>query len=179
MPILGTIASSITRSKLSTTSFESISTTTVGSGGSSTITFSSIPATFTHLQLRIITLTANPLQSAVVTFNGTNGGIHWLTGNGSTASGANDTAKTYFPLTQGSSTAPSAGIMDILDYANTNKFKTTRMLDGSDLAGSGNVSITSGLYQSTSAVSSITITAAASGSFNQYSSFALYGIKGA
>jgi hypothetical protein len=65
--------------------------------------------------------------------------------------------------------------MDILDYANTNKFKTTRTLEGYDANGSGNVSLTSGLWQSTSAINSITITAV--GTFNQYSQFALYGVK--
>ena len=51
MPILGVIASQIT-GHLSTNSFESIQTVTVGSGGQSSISFSSIPSTYKHLQLR-------------------------------------------------------------------------------------------------------------------------------
>jgi hypothetical protein len=51
MPILGIIASAIT-GNLVTTSYESIETVTVGSGGSATVTFSSIPATYTHLQIK-------------------------------------------------------------------------------------------------------------------------------
>jgi hypothetical protein len=66
--------------------------------------------------------------------------------------------------------------MDILDYANTNKFKTTRTLTGSDLNGSGVVSLDSGSWRSTSAITSITFTARAN-LINTYSSFALYGIK--
>lgn len=159
------------------TAYESIATVTVGSGGSSSISFTSIPGTFTHLQLRIMAVTNTTGQSATTTFNGTNGGVHWLTGNGSSASNANDTSKTFFPLTQGSTTAPCVGVMDILDYANTNKYKTTRQLEGYDTNGSGNVSITSGLWISFSAITSISI--AAVGTFNQYSHFALYGIKGA
>jgi hypothetical protein len=51
MPILGIIASS----KLTVSnSYESIATTTVGSGGSATVTFSSIPATYKHLQVRTL-----------------------------------------------------------------------------------------------------------------------------
>ena len=65
-------------------------------------------------------------------------------------------------------------IVDILDYANTNKYKTMRALDGFDANGSGYAVLWSGNWRSTSAVSTITITG---GTFAQYSSFALYGIK--
>ena len=50
MPILGIIASQDYNRV--TNSYESIATVTVGSGGSSSLTFSSIPATYTHLQIR-------------------------------------------------------------------------------------------------------------------------------
>ena len=52
MPILGIIASSIQGSK--TTAYESIATQTVGAGGVASVTFSSIPSTYKHLQLRIM-----------------------------------------------------------------------------------------------------------------------------
>ena len=65
--------------------------------------------------------------------------------------------------------------MDILDYSNTNKNKTLRQLAGTDNNGNGVVGLSSGLWQSTAAVASIDITAI--GSFSQYTSFALYGIK--
>jgi hypothetical protein len=175
-PILGIMASQIS-GHLETGAYESISTVTVGGGGSATITFSSIPSTYEHLQVRIMAVTNTTANSATTTFNGTNGRTHWLTGNGSSVSAAGDATKIFFPLTQGSTTAPCVGIMDILDYANTNKYKTTRALEGYDTNGAGNVSLTSGLWQSTSAINSITITAV--GTFNEYSQFALYGIKGA
>jgi hypothetical protein len=172
--ILGIMASS---RLVETTAYESISTVTVGGGGSASISFTSIPGTYTHLQVRIMAVTNTTANSATTTLNGTNGRVHWLTGNGSSASAAGDATKIFFPLTQGSTTAPCVGIMDILDYANTNKYKTTRALEGYDTNGAGNVSLTSGLWQSTSAINSITITAV--GTFNEYSQFALYGIKGA
>jgi hypothetical protein len=50
MPILGIIASS-RLGNLVTTSYESIATVTVGGGGSASASFTSIPATYTHLQL--------------------------------------------------------------------------------------------------------------------------------
>ena len=72
----------------------------------------------------------------------------------------------------------AASIIDILDYASTSKFKTTRVLDGYDANGSGEVIIGSGNWRSTSAITSITL-GPSSGNMKLYSSFALYGIKGA
>ena len=71
----------------------------------------------------------------------------------------------------------TAGVIDILDYANTNKYKTLRTLNGGDANGSGNIQIESGSWRNTAAITSITLTHNGSG-FTQYSSFALYGIKG-
>jgi len=50
MPILGTVASQFSSKPFN--SYESIQTVTVGAGGTATVTFSSIPATYTHLQIR-------------------------------------------------------------------------------------------------------------------------------
>jgi hypothetical protein len=77
-----------------------------------------------------------------------------------------------------------AGIVDILDYANTNKYKTIRSLTGHDhngvIAGiHAIVNLNSGSWRSTSAINSIVIGVVSGTAFNQYSSFALYGIKGA
>jgi hypothetical protein len=71
----------------------------------------------------------------------------------------------------------STSVLDILDYANTNKTKVIRSLDGNDTNGSGNVGLYSGMYNSTNAITSVTI-APQSGNWNQYTTFALYGIKG-
>jgi hypothetical protein len=71
----------------------------------------------------------------------------------------------------------------LLDYQNTNKFKTIRNLQGFDANGDGSgaryyaIRFFSGLWQSTSAITSITITAP-NGNWATGSSFALYGIKG-
>lgn len=186
-PILGIMASSIS-GNLSTNSFESIATTTVGAGGSSTITFSSIPSTYTHLQLRVIGKLSGSIGygQAYVQFNSdtaANYSAHQLYGTGSSAaSGATVSATkadvtTWFP----DSTTTSmfgASVTDILDYANTNKYKTLRVLGGFDTnnTNSGLVGFFSSSWRSTSAVTSMTITAASN--FLQYSSFALYGIKG-
>ena len=162
-------------------SYESISTVTVGSGGSSTITFSSIPSTFKHLQLRLITKDGG--GNVPMRFNGDTGNNyanHYINSDGAAYSaGALTThgtlyASLYSP--QGVANTFGASVVDILDYTNTNKNTTVRMLAGADTNGGGNVQLVSGVWINTSAVSSIVLTGASN--FAQYSSFALYGIKG-
>jgi hypothetical protein len=83
---------------------------------------------------------------------------------------------------QNNNTANSfaGAVIDVLDYASTNKYKTFRSLSGVDLNGSGLVGLFSGfLYSNTNAISNITLYAnAGADNFAQHSQFALYGIKG-
>ena len=186
MPILGAVASS--RLTGPTTSYESIATTTVGSGGVADITFSSIPATYTHLQIRGIgrTTTSNTDDNIYMQFNGdttSNYAAHYLYGDGSNAlaaGAANQSNVVACRITGASSTANRFGatVVDILDYANTNKFKTTRVLTAHEQNGSGYIFLLSGLWRSTSAISSIKLYVSPN-NIAQYSQFALYGIKGA
>ena len=187
MPILGTVASQFSGKSFG--SFESIATTTVGSGGSSSITFSSIPSTYTHLQLRCMaksSYTSSGIVNGGMQFNsdtnGSNYSSHNLYGDGASASAqgaANYNGQSwFFPTSVDNGWA--IAIFDILDYADTNKYKTMRNLGGFDNNGSGSVFLTSALWQNTNAVSTITLKAqGGTSNFAQYSSFALYGIKGA
>jgi hypothetical protein len=122
----------------------------------------------------------------VVRFNsdtGANYSRHFVLGNGSGTSSFGLGGETYI-LADGSSGATTGTdvfgscVMDILDYANTSKFKTFRGLGGVDNNGGGYLTLVSGNWRSTSAITSVTITSYYSGSWVQYSSFALYGIKG-
>ena len=170
------------------TSYESIATTTVGSGGTATITFSSIPATYTHLQIRGIgrSTTANTgVDNVYVTVNsdsGANYARHHIIGNGTTASAsaASSTNQAVLgDIARNNNTSGMFGafVIDILDYANTNKYKTVRSILGYEQNTSdGGVNLNSGNWRSTSAITSIKLYPA-SGNFNQYSSFALYGVK--
>jgi hypothetical protein len=163
--------------------YESIATTIVGGAGASEINFTSIPSTFKHLQIRYIARGASGLSALIMSMNGSTGVYrnHYLEGSGSGTPVAGSDAATAGIKIYGSfsSTASTfgAGVIDILDYANTNKNKTTRSLTGVDLNGSGTIDLDSGLYISTSAISSIKLVWEAT-TFTQYSSFALYGIKG-
>jgi hypothetical protein len=183
MSLLGIIASQ--NYPRITGSYESIETYIVGSGGQSSVTFSSIPATFTHLQIRSISRDARAYYGSPMdlTFNGSGATAyarHRLAGDGSSATSGADTSQTYMRLEGGGNTANTfnASIIDILDYTSTNKNKTVRQLAGIDANGSGDVTLVSGLWYATpAAITSITLTPFSS-PFAQYSHFALYGIKG-
>jgi hypothetical protein len=197
MPILGILASAIT-GNLVTNSYESIATVTVGSGGSASVTFNSIPATYTHLQIRTtLKSTSGAATGALiclVRFNSdttANYSSHRMTLNAVTnpasptigSSGStSQTSSVVGPLMVVSSSFPSAfsvSILDILDYTSTNKNKTVRNLTGGEVNTQGGfLGLYSGLwYKSPEAITSITFTPDAD-SIAEYSSFALYGIKG-
>ena len=183
-PILGIMASQI-RGHLSNTAYESIATVTVGAGGTSTATFSSIPSTYKHLQLRILARDAGGNGEFKIEFNGdtttTNYRKHNLYGDGSAPYASSSNNNTCAPLAYSGQTANAfeAVVIDILDYANTNKNTTIRTLFGKDLNGSGEVGLHSNLWVNTAAVNQIVFKVVGGTNFATYSSFALYGIKGA
>lgn len=166
-------------------SFESIATATVATTGQG-VTFSSIPSTYSSLQIRMRVL-GNDAMAVGLRFNSdstSNYNWHYLSGDGSTASASgafnNTFANSIFAITQGTTTTNwPVGIIDIHDYANTSKNKTIRSFGGYDLNGSGQIFLSSGLWLSTSAINSITIQPQTGNGFYVGSTFALYGIKGA
>lgn len=186
-PILGIWASAQQGASLAN-SYESIATVN-GNGSSSTVTFSSIPNTYKHLQLRITArgdagAGGYPTSLAYFRLNNDSGGnyrVHSLNGNGSSASAfSNTNSGDFIYLPGGNSSFFASGIIDILDYTNTNKTKTLRQLSGSDRNGSGSIYFNSMLWNSTAAVTSISLQGDASfnGNWVTGSTFALYGIKG-
>ena len=194
MPILGTVASQIS-GHLSSPSYDSIATVTVSSPVS-TITFSSIPATYTHLQLRWIgrsATTSGTYDSLYTRFNsdtGSNYSEHAILGYGAGVTVDVNNANTFIivePLCSSGAIANNfgAGYFDILDYANTNKYKTLKGSGGFDNNGNGGTNfqygyqaVISGNWRSNTAISTITFTTGSTSNFAQYSQFALYGIKG-
>lgn len=172
------------------TSFESIATQTVGAGGASSVEFTSIPGTYTHLQIRCIARAdraGNTYEGVAFQFNSDTAGnysAHNLSGDGSSATAeaaanaSNMNAVLISAASAGASTF-GAGVIDILDYANTNKYKTIRTLGGMDNNGSGIVRFSSGSWRNTNAVTSIKMIATNGSNFVQYTTFALYGIKAA
>ena len=169
-------------------SYESIATVTVGASGAATVSFSSIPSTFKHLQIRGIGRSTDGGGADVtgrLQFNSdtaANYSTHRLYGYGSSA-GADGTANasqiSFASILADGNLAScfSVSVCDILDYADTNKYKTTRSLTGGEYNSGGMMFVNSGSWRSTSAVTSIVLFPS-SGSWKQYSSFALYGIRG-
>jgi hypothetical protein len=185
--LIGIIASS--GGVTSTNSYESISTVTVGGGGSSSITFSSIPSTYQHLQIRGIartnrgTFSSDALLIRANGDTGSNYSWHYLNGDGSSASanaGTSDTSMTNYllPSSVAGSNIFAGVVLDVLDYASTSKYKTFRNLAGFDNNGSGWITLNSGLWMNTNAITSVTLLPLNGTAFAQYSSFALNGIKG-
>jgi hypothetical protein len=182
-PILGILASQISGHLAAGTAFDSIATVNVGAGGSSSIDFTSIPSTYKHLQIRTMSLSARANDDIAMQFNGdtaTNYSQHRIVASGSTVSsyGFSNTSFVEAGFSSAGSSFPSVVVMDILDYQNTNKYKTTRYLNGTDSNGGGYLIYESGSWRSTSAITSIKLYIPGSYSFTQYSQFALYGVKG-
>lgn len=182
----GTSAASSASSSLTLArvDFFLIERATVGAGGSSSVTFSSIPSTYTHLQLRLF---ASPTASGPnfnIRFNsdsGNNYTFHQIYGTGATVTSNANTSQNrgYLVSSATSSTYYSAAVTDILDYTNTNKHKVTRTFGGWDTnSTSDEINFRSTAWLNTAAITTITLLPD-SGNFAQYSSFALYGIKGA
>lgn len=188
MPILGIIASQISGNLTPNPlgAYDSLATVTVPSGGLASISFAGIPSGYKHLQLRATMLgSTTGVDAPYIRYNGDTGSnytLHTLLGEGSTARSqgvANTTSINiggfWFGLV---GSYPSVSVVDILDYANTSKYKTTRTLTGQDnTATYGSVGLGSGLWRNTSAINSLTIYLSGSTTFSQYSSFALYGVK--
>ena len=182
-PILGIYASQIS-GHLVTNNYSSIATQTVGSGGASSITFSSIPSTYTHLQIRIAAQTnrgtygIDDLKIFINSDTGNNYSFHDLWGDGGTAGAASATSagriETYRTLGTTAGGSFGVSILDILDYANTNKYKTVKTLTGIDSNGSGLVGMWSSVWMSTAAITSILLNP---NNFATGSTVQLYGIQ--
>jgi hypothetical protein len=177
-------------------SYYSIATTTLGTTASS-ITFSSIPSTYSHLQIRMLAQTNRATYGGDNFYfrvglssvdSGSNYSWHNLYGNGSSTDSNNGTTASYINVLNGGCLGTTAGssfgsvVIDILDYTNTNKYKTTRALGGTDDNGASSggfgfgIGINSGSWRSTSAIDTITLYPMNGSSFTQYSKFALYGV---
>jgi hypothetical protein len=189
MPILGVVSSGAV---IAAGAYESIASA-AGTGSSDTITFTSIPQNYQHLQIRVFALSTNTTpesgQNVRIIFNsdtGNNYARHSLEGDGNSGF-VGETANTNgilmraLMITSGGIIG-GAGICDIHDYTSTSKNKTVRAFAGGNRNVTTNtnafVGIFSGLYISTNAITSISLISGG-GSFRTSSQFALYGIKGA
>ncbi len=195
MPILGVVASSTRQGQATDTGamfpISSISLSAL----TTTVTFSNIPQTYTHLQLigmTRISRTNNDGSSNQLVFNGDTGAnyaYHMVASspNSTTPNTYNDFNTSLMYIATNASNGTAAGtyapmVIDILDYRNTNKFKVSRCITGfsQNTTGDGNrgLNFRSGLWRNTNAITSMSFNP----NVNQFmagSTFTLYGIKGA
>jgi hypothetical protein len=177
-----------------TSAFQSIAT--LDASGTSSVTFSSIPQGYKHLQIRYIarsTLGTADTYYSQLRFNGaTSGYTHaMMSGNGQTPSGgfnsqtsAGSIVVGYTIPTAGDGGTYGTGIIDIYNYSNGAMFTTTKATSGYNTNGvqsdtyvkGGMVMFSGSAWQSTSAVTSIQCYGV--DTYSSGSTFALYGIKG-
>lgn len=166
--------------------FESIATATVGSGGQSSITFSSIPSTYKHLQIRGIGRGSTG-ANVIMQFNGdtsaSNYNSHYLESNMTNVYGGRINFGSYagiFALSvQTTASRFGCGIIDVFNYTSTDRYKVAKTQNINDIGTSSSLmNYNGGVWTGLGAVNSITIKPTA-GSFAEFSSYALYGIKGA
>jgi hypothetical protein len=161
--------------------YVAIATVTVGSGGAATISFSSIPATYTDLLLKVSARTdqASVTSEINVTFNGSTSSIslRGLYGNGS-AAGSQTLTRHPILGTGSTATTSTFGNSEIYipNYAGSNNKSSS-----SDAVAESNTTtvfsyLNAALWSNTAAITSVTLTPD-SGNFAQYSTATLYGIK--
>ena len=178
-----------------TAAMDAISSVTLTSS-QSRVEFNNIPQTYTHLQIRAVTRSDSSAGSSTVSYGasgyiyfngdiGTNYNEHYLYGDGSSAGTGVIGAYTNLlisdlggPYATQTANTFSSSIIDILDYTNTNKAKTVRVLNGQDRNGYGRSLLQSGFWFATpAAINTITIFVGDSSTFSIGTTFSLYGIK--
>ena len=175
------------------TAYQSIATATVPAGGVSSVSFTESNSSwsdFTHLQIRASiksTRNSNDGDVGYIRFNSDSANNYW-TGHAYQADGSSastDPGSTYsyayihrLPNAQNSNVF-SGTVIDLLDFKSSNS-KVVRYFNGYDNNGTANnVNVIFGdaIWNNSSPVTSMTFSAAV-GNIAQYSTFALYGIKG-
>jgi hypothetical protein len=155
-------------------SYVALATVTLGSAAS-TVTFSSIPATYKDLILIVSSFTGSTNNVSVVRVNGDSGTNYsrvQMIGDGSiTPSFAGGGENAFYGSYFGSSTAPSSNVYQFMDYSATDKHKTVLMRTDIDTR----TMASANRWANTNAINTISL-APNSGNFNSGSTFSLYGV---
>jgi hypothetical protein len=164
--------------------YKLISSNTLGSTAAS-VTFSSIPSTYTDLVLKCSTRDTNAAQwvSAFLQVNSTTSSYSYtyLRGNGEAVVSQRDTAQAKFFVANNNADASTSSTFSNFEIYIPNYAGATNKVIYSNAAGENNsttpvyLAAITGLLSNTSAVTSLTMLA--STSFIGGSSFNLYGVK--
>lgn len=159
-----------------------ISSYTVGAGGIASVSFSSIPSTYTDLVVKLSARSsAGGIGSnATVQFNGVTTGYTYklLEGDGSSAASYSGSTGLNALANGNSSTANTFGNSEIYipNYTSNNNKSYSTDSTAENSGTTGVLDLFGALWSNTATISSISLTPA-SGSYVQYSNFYLYGIK--
>lgn len=165
---------------------ELIQTTVLG-GAATEVTLSSIPQTFKHLQIRVLARSTTGNQDFYMGFNGASGTMHrahyvyGIPGSGTSSGTEGGNGRSRIGFMQISSDTLerfSPNIIDILDYSNTAKNTTSRVLNARVSSQFNVVGLWSQLFLSTNAITSVTFSNTSPGQFAAGSRFSIFGIKG-
>lgn len=200
MPLITTLAGASARgygglraATPSLTGYVSISSAEVTSGGTSTIVFDNIPNVYQHLELRWIARnnrSASSIDYLVINFNDDTTGANYQTQRYYTQGGtitADNVSGTgcIFGWCAGDGAVSNVfaqGVATIPDYALTTKRKTVTgwsTMDNNPNTSSryGGIANIGSVWNSTSAITKISISSVVGTSISQYSIISLYGIK--
>jgi len=168
------------------TTYKLIQAVTVGSGGTATISFTSIPQTYTDLLYKISARMSVDTSSVFLRYNGTttNGRIKWLDGSGTVASSNADGSNQYGPVHGVVNSTKTANVFGNAEIYITNYTSSNYKSSSTDgvvetAAVAATMAIGANLYSNTAAITSIELVSAASGNFAEYSTAYLYGISNA
>ena len=168
---------------MATSTYNLIASQVVGSGGASSVDFSSIPQTYTDLKLVMSVRCNNAAfySKSEISFNGStsNQVFRDLTGDGSSPSSSNASNFQFIGVgNNNTANIFSNTELYIPNYTSSN-YKCasleTNDENNSTAAGAAYVEMQALLWSSTAAINEITITGI-TGNFVQYSTFYLYGI---
>ena len=158
--------------------YEKIATTTLGSAAT-TITFSTIAASWTDLRLVLnvpSTTIARGIYMRLNSDTASNYSGIYIQGSGTTASSATSTSATQLEFGGSTSTTiPSFYTADFFSYAGSTN-KTVLQTASQDYNGSGLVDNRVSLWRSTSAITTILIYLSSTGNFAAGTTATLYGI---
>ena len=163
--------------------YELISSNTVGSGGVSSVTFSSIPSTYTDLQVVAAVKTDRSAQiedDVTVKPNNVSGSANatLLLGDGSTAASYTGTQIYIIAKASGATANTFSNCsLYIPNYAGSANKSFSADLTAENNTTGTNMQLVAQLWSNTSAITSLVFTPRYGSNFVQYSSFYLYGIK--
>jgi hypothetical protein len=166
--------------------FVALATVTVGSGGANTIVFSSIPQTYTDLEIKLSARSsrnAGAHSNVYIKFNTSTSGysFRWLEVNDTNVRSTNNSTQMMNTINQDTDTASTFGNMSIYipNYAGSNnKSLSVDGVSENNSSSTYQLGIIAGLWSNTAAITDITLNVeAGSFDFKQYSTATLYGIK--